>query len=688
MIGNPGGSFAAANFDASMRRALARAATAGILAAAMAVLPTSASADSPIAISPPDNANSPLIAYDTVSSTTFVAWQDPVQPAVDLCILPANATACAGGGPVLLEDSAAGIFTGAQASGPGAIVVLPGGKVAVIGDSTTHGSIAWVSSAPDGSGFLASGQGLQNGGNPISQVSLFYSFDNAAALSSTDVGLLDSYADYFGDTNLMAPDPAIPAPNTNQTTPAGEFPRHPLQTDGPAIATMPAPAPAPSGSEIVVGAADNFGGPSMAIPGCLNMSATGYGVSVGTVNGTSNGAGTLNAAGLPAYHLLTCSAEEPVLASGGQSGIGVLEGEGNGYSGAGSTYTMDFRPFLATATGGTFGAAVELQDVTNESLGGPVEIDAADDSGTGVYTSWIDHQGLVLDYSANGGASFGGAVVDTLPNNINPGNPVIAGVGGGSLEVAFQSNPGTGKQVFLQRVSYQALAVAPDTITTAQASGSTTGSSISIPAGTTGETDRASVVGANGSRATGTVTYTLYAAPTCAAASKVFGGGTTAVSGGVAAASAGVSSALAPGKYYWQAVYSGDAFNVPNTSACGSEILTVSSAVSGGTRGTSNGTTITITITCATTPCTITITITFGASHGVRGVASRKAKAVKVASGTFKLKKKGKAKLAVRLTSAGKRLLRQHHNHLKASILFSVSVHGHAVKQTGTIKIS
>ena len=177
-------------------------------------------------------------------------------------------------------------------------------------------------------GFLASKQGLQNGGEPISSVSLFYTFGNAVALNGTDVGLLDDYGDFFGDTSLTSASPLISKPNSNQkTSPAeGEFPRKSLETAGPEVAAEPAPAPAPAGSDIVVGVGDNFGGPSEALPGCLNKEGSGYGVSVGRVAGTSNAAGTLNAEGLPGYGVLACSAESPVFAQGGADGIGLRRG--------------------------------------------------------------------------------------------------------------------------------------------------------------------------------------------------------------------------------------------------------------------------------------------------------------------------------------------------------------------------
>ena len=440
-----------------MRPALRRAtllsalavALASLVAAGVAVLAASAASAAPIALDAPDNGNPPLIAYDPSTGTTYVAWSDPVKPAVDLCILPAGATACSGGAPVLLEDSH---FTGDEFAGPGGLVVLPGGEVAVIGNTGENGSIAWIS-PPGGASFMSGGQGLQNGGEPISPVSLYYVVGNAVALSGTDVGLLDDYGDYFGDTALTAPDPEIKEPNSNQTTPPGLFPRKALDTDGPEIAAEPAPPPAAAGTDVVVGVGDNFGGPPEALPGCLNSAGTGYGVSAGEVDGTSNAAGTLNGKGLPGYGVLACSAETPVVASGGEDGIGVVEQEGSGISGAGSDYQLDYRPFVATATGGSFGAPAELADVTGEVLDGVDSLDLSEDSGTGVYALWESGK-AVIDYSSNGGASWGGSAVTPVPYTAHG---VIAGIGGGNAEIAYDNNPGTGTQVFVETLNYAAI---------------------------------------------------------------------------------------------------------------------------------------------------------------------------------------------------------------------------------------
>jgi hypothetical protein len=563
-----------------LRPALRRAALLGALAVALisgalagiAALVTPAMASAPIALDTPENGDSPMIAYDPTTQTTYVAWSDPAKPGVDLCVLPPGSTACEGGAPVLLEDSKYPGYSAGNHPGLGGLVVLPNGEAVVIGTPVSTGSVAWASPA-GGATFLSGSHGLQNGGKFISPVSLYYTVGNAVALSNSDVGLLDDYDhfySFFSDSPFAGPEsPALP--EKGNSNPGGLFPTKGQDTDGPDIAAEPAPAPAPEGTDVVVGVGDNYGGPNKSLPGCFNeKEGSGYGVSVGKVEGTSNATGTLNHAGLPKYEVLACSALSPVLAQGGVDGIGVLEQEGSAISEAGSDWQMAYRPFIATATGGSFGAPVELSDITGEVLDGVDALDVSDDSGTGVYAYWEDGN-TVLDYSPNGGAGWDGPVASPIPYTAHG---VIAGVGNGNAEIAYDENLGTGTQVFLQAVNYQQLALAPTAITTTQTAGTTTGASITIPAGTVGESDKATIAGAHAAGASGTVTYGLYSSSSCAASSQVFSS-TGNVTGGVAGPSAGLTTGLAPGTYYWEAAYSGNSTNDPSASACGSEVLTV-----------------------------------------------------------------------------------------------------------------
>jgi hypothetical protein len=92
-----------------------------------------------------------------------------------------------------------------------------------------------------------------------------------------------------------------------------------------------------------------------------------------------------------------------------------------------------------------------------------------------------------------------------------------------------------------------------------------------IPAGST-DYDTATLTGATAD-AGGHVTYSVYSDPTCT--TLVQTAGTVLVFNGHVPDSYLVSFA-APGTYYWQAAYSGDANNAPAVSPCDSEVLTVS----------------------------------------------------------------------------------------------------------------
>ncbi len=109
------------------------------------------------------------------------------------------------------------------------------------------------------------------------------------------------------------------------------------------------------------------------------------------------------------------------------------------------------------------------------------------------------------------------------------------------------------------------------TVSTALTGGTQTGPSISVVQGTS-VTDKATIGGGGSAVATGKVSYSVYGDAACAQLAAA--AGTASVSGGNAGPSTALSG-LAPGKYYWQAKYGGDANNQAANSTCGSEILTV-----------------------------------------------------------------------------------------------------------------
>ncbi len=701
------------------------AALASLIAAGVTASPASAIVlDPAVALDAFDDGAPPQIAYDPTTQTTYVAWQAPNSlnqgNGIELCVLPPGATACESGSPVLLTDPQ--YPAGEKFLTLGRLVVAPNGDVVVLGVGDTDPTVAWES-GPGGSAFLTGNRGLQNDGEAIGVTSLFYSDVAAVPLSDTDVGLLDDEGESFTDATVKGPEAPRPSsgyanvdPCASPSTSYGcEYPGSADGTSGSALAAMIDPADA--ADDIVVGVSQNEEQDSNETtpPGCVNSGATGYGVSVGAVDGQSKAAHTLNAEGLPAYQLLECAAATPTLVESPNltGGIGVLEQEGSGFTGApNGSYTLDYRPFTPTESGGVytagvFGPPVQLEDITTFSLGGADSLDASEDADNGIYASWQDGQGgAVMDYSPNGGATWDGPVVIPELSTGGPDNPVIAGVGGGTVLLAYQANLGDGDQVFLQAINL--LPPTATSISTSQASGSTSGANISISAGTTGETDTARVAGTNAATAGGTMTYTLSSASNCAATDQVFHE-TTAVINGVAAP-ATVTSALPPGTYYWSASYSGDLANQAGSSACGSEVLTLAPSTTPSSEfkvkvivTNSNGT-ITITIVVqqsgkATLVVTVATTVAEsaavdakhhkGCKHGQIKLKGKCLPATTVAGKTSAEATAGvPLKLTVHLSNKIKDLLKKGKTvHLKANLTFQSALGGKPTTHTYNVTV-
>lgn len=640
----------------SLPAATALQGAAVVVLAAVAVLaaPASAGATPPaIALDAYDNGSPPQIAYAPSTGTTYVAWQDPHGQGIELCVLPGAAATCESGAPILLNDTKYAGYKSENEVVLGGVVVLSSGEVVVVGAPVVGGAVAWASKA-GGSEFLSGEHGLRNGGSFISDTSLFYGPNNAVALNGTDVGLLD-------DSNISgldfndAPYDATAA-STAPVAPDEQLYGRAIGSDGPQLAAEPAPPPAAAGSDVVVGVGANLSSAFETVAPCINFSASGYGVSVGKVEGKSNAAGTLNQKGLPNFGLLSCTGYGPVLAEGGADGIGDLEEVGSTFSGAGSEDVVQFRLFHATATGGTFGEAVPLANVTEEKLAQLNATDLSEDSGTGVYALWENDRGQVkLDYSPNGGAGWEGPAITPA---VYGGSDVVAGTGSGGAEIAYEANTGPGAQIFLQRLTYQEVEKAPVRVSTRQKSGKTSGGSIRIGGGVVGETDRASLSGENAGGATGSVTYTLYSKSSCSSSSAVFHS-TAGVAGGSPGSSAKVGKALSAGKYYWRASYSGNVKNAPSVSSCGGEVLTAEPALKLGSKGMEGGGAVTVSVKCETKEtCRAKITIEETVHHKVELVAS----------GSVKLHG-GKSKdVVLHLTSKGKHLWAHAHGHLRATV--------------------
>jgi hypothetical protein len=613
------------------------------------------------------------VAYAPDDGYTYVAWNDPQGTGIDLCVLAPNATSCGGGGPVALTDSS--FLPGNAAPVIAGLTVLASGEVVVLGASAQGGSgtVAWASAAGGGS-FLSGNNGIQSSGNYISPVSLYYTPNNAAALSGSDVAVLDGYGGFFSDSPVGGPETpgSISSPNVDTS---GHYSRKSLDVNGSQIAAEADTGAA--GKEAVVTVADTYASNDSASGCSANSVDSGYGLAIGTVGGT--GSGSLNHAGLASYSTLACLAEAPVLAFGGGAGIGVIEEEGAGSTltstSSNDDLTIDWRPFAlnSTGTGGSFGSPVELQDISSHNNDGAFGFDASEDSSNGVYASWIDEQGLVLDYSANSGVTWDGTSPQKpLSSGATQGNPVIAGVSGGLGEVAYQANIGSGNQIFVQLADFEP--PAPTTITTLQNNGVTTGADVSVPENIGRAPEDAIISGTNAGTATGTLTFALYKSSSCTGSTTYTS--TATVAGGTVPAA--LTPKLHAGTYYWKDSYSGDEFNQASTSACGAEKLTVV-PIATPTSAPTSGASVTLTITC-TGPCTVTITIELPSGGGARAGDSHKL--IKLTGGKFTLKTKkgGKEHLQLRWSKYASKLLKHDHDKLTTLLLLK----GKAVKSRFT----
>jgi hypothetical protein len=326
------------------------------------------------------------------------------------------------------------------------------------------------------------------------------------------------------------------------------------------------------------------------------------------------------------------------------------------------------------------------------------------DGAGGVYATYLkDGIGgpVSLSYSADGGISWAGpatlaadplAAVANLTSSVN---------GGGQGWAAWSENGSVFVQPFVAADAGSAnppavgpappappSPIAPTTITTSQKAGPQTGASITVPAGTTGETDQATIVGANAAHATGTVAYRLFPTPTCTG--QELSSSLVTVNGALAPESRPVTVTLAPGTYYWQASYFGDSTNRASAGACGSEVLTVGSPNEIAAAATSNGQQVTVGVSCVEIPCEIHATLTTPeAAATASSTKTNKPKPQVLGKAKFKLKKKGLQKLTLNLSTKGRAYLKGKHK-TKLSLAVTEKVKGHNVttKRAITVKVT
>ncbi len=628
---------------------------------------------SPIKIAELAHGGPPSIAVDS-AGTAYVAFADEAGPPynVHYCVIPAGATGCSHSG-VLNPAGGTEYIDGVRILVDGSTVVL---LADVFGGGEEYEPEQEWTSTDGGATFSAT-----NGGKSVVEGILSADTVPLGAVIVPGTNVL-GYAwvtaagpPTFAAFPLTSPTQcSIKAGHTCPfATLQSEASEHLLSNEPGAIAAQSGSNPG------VLGVYETLGK-----PGCSSGTfdtAFVYGSGAQSASNSYNiSPGEPNSAWRAPLSPGDCEVEYPAV-GGGPSGLGVVEDDltrnATVYHRFDQTTDSFDTPYVTISQEGEQSASV------------------SQDGAGGVYTTYRAGLGEArLAYSANGGATWAGPA--TL--NASGASELASSVGAAGQGWATWT---AGESVYVQQfVAADSIAPpAPDTITTSQTSGTTTGTSIAVPAGTVGETDRATVSGANAAFAGGTVTYSLYSSPTCAASSKVFSGGAVAVTAGVAAPSAAVTAALTPGAYYWQASYSGNAGtlegvrgNAPSTSACGSEVLTVGPPATISGSGSSAGTTVTVTITCEVLPCTVTITITATETTGKASAARRKGhrhtRTVTLGVGKFTITSKGAHKLTIHLSKAGKRFLAVHHGRSSAKLLVSDRTAGGVELATRTIAIT
>jgi hypothetical protein len=562
------------------RPSLLRAALVGTLAS-LGLLVSAASALAAIDLGPGDEP--PSIVYDATTGYTYVAWQDSVSDdTVDLCVVASGGTACNGGsGPYQLTDPLASSESYGSKYFGYKVLVQPDGNVVVLalvlggnpkiepsGYTQSAGEIAWSSPA-NGEAFGKSGQGIANGGKLLAEAQGEMPDQGAVAIGATNILTYGNEHPFgSGATDFSLTSPAL------KETPLVETIEE-FSDNGFGSLLAAEEDPAKSGEYLAVIAGFDAGTPKECGGG--SDEGTGYSVAKGTPAALQK-----QTAWGGHFKAIACPAEEPALTGGMPStgAIGIVDSEGPGLNGGGEE-GIYYRPFIPGSD--TFGGPTLISQEAPFTLDGAGAVSASDDATGGVYAAWSDGRGLEFSYSNTGGSSWL-APVTAIAEGAS--HPSVAGVGGGSAEVAYFADNGSGTQEYLQPFSYGELVVVeqkpapvippPQIVPTAtatstsQAGGGVSGASLTLPQGTA-VTDQAFISGTNAANATGTVTYNIYKNNRCTIAATA--GSVESVVKGVGTPSAAVK--LAAGTYYWQATYSGDTYNASSTSKCGSEILVV-----------------------------------------------------------------------------------------------------------------
>jgi hypothetical protein len=113
--------------------------------------------------------------------------------------------------------------------------------------------------------------------------------------------------------------------------------------------------------------------------------------------------------------------------------------------------------------------------------------------------------------------------------------------------------------------------------------------------------------------------------------------------------------------------------------------------VSGGATATGSGSTIDLDVACASFPCTVTITLTAPETviiHGSVATAAKRARTVVLGHARFTLRSARSREHAIKLSAAGRRLLRDRTGHVKIGAEYSETVQRHTAKFTRGLRLT
>lgn len=661
----------------------------------MLALCAGALASGPVQVANPIDNGNPSVAVDS-AGTAYVAWANTEDLAggpdtVQYCVIPVGETACSHAGTLTPASSASHIDD--------VSVVVDGGTTSIIADvfgatgpnpQDYEPDQEWQSTDGGATFTPVNGGKSVAAGNPSADTQplgavvvpggneLGFGYDTAAGFTPDNNPQFDAFQESPGVECSFATCPAdekyaVLEPSSNPDP----------------VTNEPGGFAAESGANagvLGVFVTDDSNGPL----GCSTGEGFAFAYGSGDQSSTNSydiSPGTANSAWQKAITLGDCNVEDPAV-DGGPSGFGVLESNDT------TKQTVYHRFDHVSQDFDTPEAPVSSQgeqqpSVEQDRLGGVYA----------VYLNGGEGGNVALSYSYDGGNTWSGPNTLTSDSDGSVQGLTSAVDGNGQGIAVWSANGGIDIQDFTAANSVAPNS--PTTLTTSQTAGAASGADITVPAGTIGETDRATITGAGVSHATGTVTYTLYSNSSCS--HEVFSGGSSNVSGGAAGASTPVTAVLPSGKYYWSARYSGDGGNMfgavgnqASSTACGSEILKVVPEGTIGGSGSTNGNELTLTLSCNKVPCSGSADVTT-VGKSLKGTLNRateakkkkgKSKPLTLAKGHFKLTKTGSHKIKFGVSKAGRKYLRGRHGRLKVRVTVSEQAGGlKTIKITRTIEI-